>query len=66
MVLKYKKLNVAATILAKAVYKFLAHVVKVHTRCNKTHKLIASVVTSLACNQRLSISPATLPKRAPE
>ena len=47
MALNYKKLNVAANTLAKAMCTFLAHFAKVHTRCNKTGKLIASVATSL-------------------
>ena len=64
--MNYKKLNVDATTLAKALYTLLAYVVKAHTRHNKTDKLIAGVAAPLGCNQRRSIIPATQSERAPD
>ena len=66
MALNFKKLNVAAATLAKALCTLLAHIAKAHTRYNKTDKLIASVATPVGCNQRLSIIPATPPELAPD
>ena len=68
MALDYKKLQVEATTLAKALCEFLAHVARKHTQYNKTDR-IASVAHSLGGNQGRSIIPAdvgTLPsERAP-
>ena len=70
MALDYKKLQVQATTLAKALCEFLAHVARKHAQYNKTDR-IASVAHSLGGNQGRSIIPAysyvgTLPsERAP-
>ena len=64
--LNFKKLNVAAATLAKALCTLLAHIAKAHARHNRTDNLIASVATPLGCNQRRSIIPATQSERAPD
>ena len=66
MALNFKKLGVAARVLAKALCTLLAHIAKAHTCHNRTDRLIASVATPLGCNQRRSIIPATQPERAPD
>ena len=66
MALNFKKLNVPAATLAKALCRLLAHIAKAHMRHNRTDNLIASVATPLGCNQRRSIIPATQPERAPD
>ena len=67
MALDYKKLQVEATTLAKALCEFLAHVARKHTQYNKIDR-IASVAHSLGGNQGRSIIPAhvgTLPSERP-
>ena len=68
MALDYKRLQVEATTLAKALCAFLAHVAQKHAQHNKKDR-IASVAHSLGGNQGRSIIPTdvgTLPsERAP-
>ena len=68
MALDYKRLQVEATTLAKALCAFLAHVARKHAQHNKKDR-IASVAHSLGGNQGRSIIPTdvgTLPsERAP-
>ena len=69
MALDYKKLQVEAITLAKALCEFLAYVARKHTQYNKIDR-IASVAHSLGGNQGRSIIPADvahLPsERAPD
>ena len=66
MSLNHRKLKVAAEPLAKALCTFLAHIVKEHTRHNKTDRFMPSVATPLDCNQRRSIIPVPRLERAPD